>query len=294
MMSKLRKEYDHVQEEKAKWMELSLTRKYFVNQERRYVHPFHIFGNVWYVGDSWVCVHLIDTGDGLLLIDCGNYGATAMLVQAIWEAGFNPKDVKWIVLSHGHLDHIGGANFFRRMFGTKIYLGEPDSRDYRENPELSLIHQTGNLGDELFTPDYEIKDGDKLQFGNTEIQFYLVPGHTAGCIAAFFDVKDGDRTVRAGYYGGFGFNTLRKPFLDDIGDTKHETRNIYLKSLAKVRNQKVELFLGNHCVNNDTLGRAERLKAGDKDAFIDDKAWGAYLDLKRDDLLALMEDPAQN
>ena len=57
--------------------------KLWLNQEKRYVHPFRIFGNIWYVGDSWVCVHLIDTGDGLLLIDSGNAGATAMLVQAI-------------------------------------------------------------------------------------------------------------------------------------------------------------------------------------------------------------------
>lgn len=51
--------------------------RYWLNQESRYVHPFRLYGNVWYVGDSWVCVHLIDTGDGLLLIDSGNCGATA-------------------------------------------------------------------------------------------------------------------------------------------------------------------------------------------------------------------------
>mgnify|MGYP001712241770 CR=1 FL=1 len=44
----------------------------WLNPLDRYVHPFRIWGNVWYVGDSWVCVHLIDTGDGLLLIDSGN------------------------------------------------------------------------------------------------------------------------------------------------------------------------------------------------------------------------------
>ena len=72
----------------------------WMDQESRYVHPFQLYGNVWYVGDSWVCVHLVDTGDGLLLIDSGNCGATAMLVNAIWEAGFNPADVKWIIHSH--------------------------------------------------------------------------------------------------------------------------------------------------------------------------------------------------
>ncbi|MBR0153254.1 MAG: hypothetical protein IJM26_05670 [Lachnospiraceae bacterium] len=53
--------------------------KYFLHQVGRYVHPFRICGNVWYLGDTWVCVHLIDTGEGLLLIDSGNCGAEAML-----------------------------------------------------------------------------------------------------------------------------------------------------------------------------------------------------------------------
>ena len=216
-----------------------------------------------------------------------------MLVNAIWEAGFNPADVRWMVLSHGHLDHIGGAVFFRKMFGTKLYLGEPDARNYREHPELSLVQDSGSLGHDVFEVDHEITDGETIRFGNTEIQFFLVPGHTDGVISAFFDVADGERTLRAGYYGGFGFNTLQKSYLDDIGDTEYEMRKTYLKSLEKVRNQHVDLFLGNHCVNNDTLGRAQRLRAGDKDAFIDDKAWGEYLDSKKKTLLELMADPNQ-
>lgn len=266
------------------------------SQESRYVHPFQIYGNVWYVGDTWVCVHLIDTGDGLLLIDSGNCGATAMLVQAIWEAGFKPNDVKWIIHSHGHLDHIGGANFFRRMFGTKLYLSEPDAKMFREHPEISAIYDSHNDMDELFTPDYEIKEGDVLTFGNTTISFTLVPGHTDGCIACFFDARQGTETKRCGYYGGFGFNTLQKDYLIEIGDPEYKTRQIYLDSLAKVRNEKVEIFLGNHCVNNDTLGRRQK-QLDHPDApnpFIDSEVWGSYLDEKRDALLKFMADPANS
>ena len=268
----------------------------WMDQESRYVHPFQLYGNVWYVGDSWVCVHLVDTGDGLLLIDSGNCGATAMLVNAIWEAGFNPADVKWIIHSHGHLDHIGGANFFRRMFGTKLYLGEPDARMFRERPEISAIYDTHNDCDGIFVPDYEIKDGDVLTFGGTVMTFYMVPGHTDGCVAIFFDADGPEGVKRCGYYGGFGFNTLQKEYLIEIGDTELRTRQIYLDSLAKVRDQKVEVFLGNHCINNDTLGRRKKQQA-DPDGpnpFVDDRAWGAYLDEKRDALLAFMADPENN
>ncbi len=270
--------------------------KYWKNQEARYVHPFRIFGNVWYVGDDWVCVHLIDTGDGLLLIDCGNTGATAMLVNAIWEAGFNPADVKWLVLSHGHLDHIGGAAFFRNMFGTKIYLGAPDAKMYREHPELSFIQDAGNVSEALVMPDVEINDGDVIRFGNTDVRFYLSPGHTMGVISCFFDAHEGEKTVRCGYYGGFGFNTLQKDYLIEIGDPEYKTRQIYLDSLARAREQKVDLFLGNHCINNDTLGRRkQQLENPDgPNPFLDDTLWARYLDQKRDDLLRFMADPKNN
>ena len=125
----------------------------FFHQETRYVKPFQIYGNVYYVGDSWVSVHLIDTGDGLLLIDSGNVGATPFLVQAIWEAGFRPNDVKWIIHSHGHVDHIGSANFFRDTFGTKLYLAEPDAIMMRDHPEFTFVQDAASVEEYLFTPD---------------------------------------------------------------------------------------------------------------------------------------------
>ncbi len=138
------------------------TTKYWINQEERYIEPFQIFGNLYYVGDTWVCVHIVDTGAGLLMLDAGNCGNTALLIESIWEMGFRPEDVKWIILSHGHADHFGAVGFFRRMYGTKIYMGEPDVRMFENNPEQSVIQATGNVMESLFEVDYEIKDGDVL------------------------------------------------------------------------------------------------------------------------------------
>ena len=268
----------------------------WLKPESRYVHPFRIFGNVWYVGDSWVCVHLIDTGDGLLLIDSGNVGQEQLLVNARWEAGFRPADVRWIIHSHGHLDHIGAANFFRRMYGTKLYIGEPDARMFRERPWISAVQDAHNDCVELFTPDCEIGDGDVLSFGGMKILCRLVPGHTEGCVALFFDAREGEEVRRCGYYGGFGFNTLQKAYLLEIGDTEYKMRKTYLASLAKVRDERVELFLGNHCNNNDTLGRRQRQLEDPTgpNPFIDPDLWARYLDQKRDELLAFMADPKNN
>lgn len=292
----MRSEYEAYLARKEKRKENPMARVW-VNQESRYVKPFQMYGNLYYVGDSWVCVHLVDTGSGLLLFDAGNCGggATAMLIQAIWEAGFNPADVKWLVLSHGHVDHIGAVNFFRRMFGTRIYMGAPDAEMFRTRPEYSAIQDSTDYMDELFEPDVEIQDGDVIRFGDTEIEFYLVPGHTEGVISCFFDVTDGKETKRVGYYGGFGFNTLQKDFLIEFGDTEYKMRSAYLESIRKVREQRVDIFMPNHTVNVDLLNkRRYMLEHPGENPFVDDQAWKKYLDMKYRDLLKLMADPAQN
>lgn len=266
-----------------------------LDQESRYMEPFKIYGNVYYVGDTWVCVHIVDTGNGLLMIDSGNCGATDMLIHTIWSSGFNPADIKWIVLSHGHVDHIGGVNFMRKMFGSKVYLGKPDALMFKEHPELSFIQDSANIGDSIFEPDEIIRDGDIKKFGNTEIQFYMVPGHTMGTIACFFNIFDGAEVKRAGYYGGFGFNTLQKDYLIEIGDTEYKNRQIYLNSLGKVRNEHVDVFLGNHTNNNNLMEKAAYLKEHPgENPFVDTSAWGKYLDEKKNALLEFMADPKNN
>lgn len=261
---------------------------YWINQEQRYVEPFRIYGNVYYVGDSWVCAHLIDTGDGLLLIDGGNCGAEKLLIHAIWSLGFNPGDVRWMILSHGHLDHIGAVQLFRRMFGTRIYMGEPDAVMFRERPELSCIQDNPDVTMTLFEPDEVIREGDVLHFGNVTIDCKLVPGHTPGCVALFFDVTEDGVTKRAGYFGGFGLNTLQTDYLRDIGDSDFQARRDYIASLEKVRDERVELFLGNHTANNNLLEKAALLKEGKgPNPFLDDTCWRAYMDDRRAACLAL-------
>ena len=89
---------------------------------------------------------------------------------------------------------------------------------------------------------------------------------------------------------------VHKAALHQIGDPEYKTRQIYLDSLARAREQKVDLFLGNHCINNDTLGRRkQQLENPDgPNPFLDDTLWARYLDQKRDDLLRFMADPKNN
>ena len=181
------------------------------------------------------------------------------------------------------------------MYGCKIYLGEPDAKMFKERPELSAVQDSLSCLYQLFEPDEVIHDGDVLTFGNTTIQFYLVPGHTEGCVAYFFDITDGKETKRAGYYGGFGFNTLLKDYLIEIGDPEYKMRKVYLASLKKVRDHHVDVFMGNHTINNKLVEKRQyMLEHPEENPFVDETAWGAYLDEKRDALLEFMKDPVNN
>ena len=181
------------------------------------------------------------------------------------------------------------------MFGCRLYIGEPDADMLKNNPALSYIHSNPNIADGLFEPDAVIRDGDVLKFGNTEITCFLVPGHTAGAIACFFDVTDGKATKRAGFYGGFGFNTLTKECLQDIGDTDSTMRKVYLSSLEKVMNEQVDIFLGNHANNNHIVEKRKyQLQHPDTNSYIDSGEWRKYLEEKKNALLALMNNPENN
>ena len=257
--------------------------EFTLHPEKFYIHPFRVYGNVWYVGDSWVCVHLIDTGEGLLLIDSGNSHHTALLVQAIWEAGFSPAEVRWIVHSHGHIDHIGGANFFRRMFGSKLLLSAEDAKMFREHPEQSFIYDSHDDYSALFIPDQEISDGDVLTFGKVTIQFYVVPGHAPGCIAFFFDAEQDGIKKRCGYFGGFGFNTLTKAYLHEIGDNDLSMRAAFLSSLERFMDEPVDIFLGNHTENNHTIEKRQMQMENRIDQpFIDSQEWRKYLENRKE------------
>ncbi len=235
-----------------------------------YVNPGRIFGNLYFIGTKPTSVHLIDTGDGLMLIDTGCLENLYLVIQNMWELGFNPKDIKYILISHGHFDHMNATAALVNMTGAKTFLGEDD---------LWLV--TGEVNHctlplRPFKPDVLLKDGDIITLGNTSVRCVSSPGHTDGVMSFFFDVTDGEKTLRAGMHGGVGLNTLNKEFLAKWG-LPFENRQKYFDSLKKLASEKVDIFIGNHVGNNDTVGKLERAETETENPFIDPEEWQRFL-----------------
>ena len=88
--------------------------------------PFHIADNLYYVGNTSVSSHLIDTGEGLLLLDTTYQQTGYMLLESIRKLGFDPADIRWILHSHGHIDHFGATRMLVEKYGCKTYMPEAD------------------------------------------------------------------------------------------------------------------------------------------------------------------------
>lgn len=237
-----------------------------------YIEPFQIFGNVYFVGTDFVSSHLIDTGEGLILIDSQFPQTLYLLLENIRALGFDPKDIKYILHSHGHYDHIGGTRALVELYGAKTFIGRADKEYVTGDVDLTWARECGFKYYEMFEPDVLIDDGDVITLGNTSIKCVNTPGHTPGVISYFFDVTDGVRTLRAGMFGGAGMNSLKLKFLDSYS-LPHSLRDDFLKSLDKVKDEKVDIILGNHPGDSEIRTKLPKYVNGEKDIFIDSCAW---------------------
>lgn len=143
--------------------------------------PVRIFGNAWYVGTCNVSSVLIVSPEGTVLIDTGPADAVSSLLANMEAAGFDPKDVRWIVTSHEHYDHVGGLAALKRATGAKVAAlqsavptlesGKPGADD----PQAQEL-----AGFEPVSVDRVLQPGDIVEVGPIRLTAIATPGHTEG------------------------------------------------------------------------------------------------------------------
>ncbi|MBO5667326.1 MAG: MBL fold metallo-hydrolase [Firmicutes bacterium] len=263
---------------------------YYEHPVKYYLEPFQIFGNLYYVGDKKVCSHLVDTGDGLILFDTGYQHTLHLQLLSITKLGFDPADIKLIIHSHGHFDHIGGGNDFRELFGCDVAMGRVETDLLRENPERSLMCYNPCPCASICWPDIELEDGQEITVGNTTIRCILAPGHTHGTMAFFFPVTDGKITYQVGYWGGAGFLTTYKEFCRTYG-LPEDLAICMGETIEKLQKESVDICLGNHPNQNCTLEKRQyMLDHPGENPFLDSTSWNVFLTLqekKRKDFEAM-------
>ena len=225
--------------------------------------PTKVFDNVYCIGSVSVVAWVIETSDGLILIYSMWDDIDAKLIEeGIKGFGLNPKDLKYIILSHGHGDHYGGANYLRNKYAAKVVLTKTDT-------DLMYNLNTGANSPRSTKTKVDIysKDKDVIKLGDTSITILETPGHTAGCSSFIFPVKYKGKEYTAVLWGGTGLPKEKELV------AKYKESAEYFKKEALSKNALVSLtahlFADNGYAN---LEKVANLKEGEANPFIMTKA----------------------
>jgi metallo-beta-lactamase class B len=166
-----------------------------------HAEPAKVFDNVYFVGQSEYSAWAITTSDGIILMDAiFDYSVEDEVVNGLKALGLDPAQIKYVVISHAHGDHVGGAGYLQKR-GARIVMSAADW-DLMDAAKVAYVKPTRDI---------VATDGQKLTLGDTTVTLYVTPGHTLGTISSLIPVKDGARRHVAAYWGGTAFNWLRGP-----------------------------------------------------------------------------------
>jgi metallo-beta-lactamase class B len=237
--------------------------------------PFRMVGDLYYVGTTDVSAHILRTRDGLVLFDTMYPQTVYLLLEGVRKLGFDTAEIRHIIHSHAHYDHLGGTRAIQELTGAKTYLGAADLFILSERPELTWAAECGFEFHETFEVDVPLQGDEKLEIGGVSIECVPTAGHTPGSISYFFEAVEEGQTLRVGMHGGPGLNTQSDEYLDEQGLPKSWREN-YWTSLQELKKQRVDVFAGIHPDQSDTLGRHARRGEGGN-PFVDPGAWPVFL-----------------
>jgi metallo-beta-lactamase class B len=166
-------------------------------REQWYHDPVKVFDNMYVFSTEDVNAWAIQTSDGIIMIDATyEYSVKELITDAMPKVGLDPKQIKYVVVTHGHGDHSAGVKYLQDNFGARVLMSEQD---------WNLLAQParGNFaGAPVPKKDMVATDGQKLTLGDTTITLYVTPGHTLGTISLVIPVKDKGVAHNAAFWGG--------------------------------------------------------------------------------------------
>jgi metallo-beta-lactamase class B len=161
-----------------------------------------VFDNLYYLGQSAYSAWAVTTSDGIIVIDAlFEYSVEDEIVNGLTKLGLDPRNIRYVLISHGHRDHAGGARFLQERFGARVIMSEADWDLIARNTAAWPKPQRDMLA----------TDGQRLTLGDTTLTLHLTPGHTPGTISTLIPVKDQGRAHLAAEWGGTGFNFTVTP-----------------------------------------------------------------------------------
>ncbi|MBA2291628.1 MAG: subclass B3 metallo-beta-lactamase [Gemmatimonadales bacterium] len=239
--------------------------------------PFRIYGNTWHVGPRGLGVFLITAPTGHVLIDGGVPGGAPLIEANIRAIGIDPRDIKWILVSHAHCDHAGDVAQLAATTGAEVVAGTGDvlllARGGHDDP------QYGNRF--LYPPvqvTRKVTDGEVLRLGDLALTAHLTPGHTKGNATWGWTSCEGGRCLQLVDIG-----SLSAPDYTLIGNPNHQDIvTDYGASFTKVAALRCDIALAPHPGMVDFWERVARRDRGEADALIDSTRCRVYAEYAKE------------
>jgi metallo-beta-lactamase class B len=237
------------------------------------VEPYRIMGPLYYVGASDLAVYLITTPEGHILVNSGFAETVPLVRESVRKLGFRFEDVKVLLASHAHADHVGGHALVKDATKAAVMAAAGDVRPM----------ETGGLGDFRFEGimswrgtkvDRVLKDGDTVALGGVTLTAHVTPGHTRGCTTWTLDLPDGGRTYRAVIVGSMSIN----PGVVLVANPKYpEIADEYARSFRVLRSLPVDVYLAPHVQQFGAAEKSKRLGQS-PNPFVDPAGYKQALD----------------
>ena len=229
-----------------------------------YAAPYKVFDDLYFVGTRIHSAWALTTPEGIVVIDTlFDYAIEPEIVDGLTALGLDPRDIKYVLISHAHGDHDQGAALLQSRFGANVVMGAADWDATLQRPATAA----GGV------PKRDIAvgpEGTTITLGGKTINVIATPGHTRGTLSYIFPVRDGGRTLTVAYAGGTAFNFPRE------AENFAIYRDSQRKMLEAARNSGATVLMTNHTEFDRAYDRARiaqlRRAAGEKHPYETDTA----------------------
>ena len=220
--------------------------------------PFRIIGDVYYVGTEGLSAFLITGPDGHVLIDGALPSSAPLIAENIRKLGFNPRDVRRLLINHSHFDHAGGLAELKGLTGAQLLASAGDKPDLEAGKTLARPELDGFPAVKV---DGLVRDGDQVRLGPVVLTAILTPGHTRGS-TSWTTVADGKRVIFASSITVAGQKL--------VGDRAYPAAAAdFRRTFARLRATRADVFLNFHSEGFGMKEKRARQLAGEADAFVD-------------------------
>jgi metallo-beta-lactamase class B len=227
--------------------------------------PAHkIIGNMYFVGSEQLGSFLITTPEGHILINSDYEETVPVIRAAVEKLGFKFTDIKILLGSHAHPDHMTGDALVKQLTGATVMAMEQDV------PALNNIRPGGKP----HPIDRVLHDGDTVTLGGTTLTAHLTPGHTKGCTSWTFKTAENGKTYDVVVVGSLSLNAA------NLGDNPGypNIREDFVKSFKVMRTLPADVFVGSHTGFYQMAQKYARLEKGEPNPFIDPAGYKALID----------------